>query len=114
MNSPSSATAAGPIGNESAFANTCARCRLMILIYSRFSRPTGGRARIGRNVPENRGALRVYIGRMRICSTRTKMRMILFTALVGLVVPAATPGCVEETCEGNCFDEYDDCLARSP
>jgi hypothetical protein len=27
---------------------------------------------------------------------------------------AAPNGCAEETCEGNCAEQYDDCLARSP
>lgn len=51
---------------------------------------------------------------MRRFSTRTGARIVLLTAFCALALPAAVTGCTESTCESNCLDQYDDCLARSP
>ncbi|HLM73420.1 MAG TPA: hypothetical protein VK459_12030 [Polyangiaceae bacterium] len=49
---------------------------------------------------------------MRRSSTGSRIQVVLFIALSSLILPAA--GCIEGTCEDNCLDQYDDCLARSP
>lgn len=51
---------------------------------------------------------------MRRCPSRTRIRLILLAALAALLLPAAGGGCIAGTCEDNCLDQYDDCLARSP
>lgn len=55
-----------------------------------------------------------YIRIMRRLVTRTRIQLILLAALSALTIPAGMAGCLESSCEGNCLDEYDDCLARSP
>jgi hypothetical protein len=47
-------------------------------------------------------------------SSRKGIYLVVLTALSVLMVPVVIPGCTETTCESNCFDQYDDCLARSP
>jgi hypothetical protein len=51
---------------------------------------------------------------MRRSSTGSRIRVVLLIALSSLILPAALTGCIEGTCEDNCLDQYDDCLARSP
>jgi hypothetical protein len=45
---------------------------------------------------------------------RSRIHLIILTALSLLMVPVGSSGCTEGTCEGNCFEQYDDCLARAP
>jgi hypothetical protein len=52
---------------------------------------------------------------MRRSSVRPRIRLAIFMSLFALLLPAALGGCTTEgTCEDICFDQYDDCLARSP
>lgn len=43
-----------------------------------------------------------------------RIHLVFLAALVVLILPAVVTGCVEDSCEGSCFDQYDDCLGRAP
>ena len=47
-------------------------------------------------------------------SARAGVLLVLLTALGALMLPTTVAGCLEESCESSCLDQYDDCLARSP